>query len=111
MRKANIKKGQKVLIYGASGSVGSYAVQIAKTLGAEVTAICSSTNITLMKSIGADYVIDYTDKYFSLKHNTYDVIFEAVNKSSFFKCSKALKDKGIYLNIAATMKTLAMIWI
>lgn len=111
LRKANIKKGQQVLIYGASGSVGSYAVQIAKFLGAKVTAVCSATNIGLVKKIGADNVIDYTDKDFSLGYNTYDVIFEAVNKSSFLKCNSALKSEGIYINVAATMKTLAMLWI
>lgn len=111
LRKANIKKGQKVLIYGASGSVGSYAVQIAKFLGAEVTAVCSSTNIDLVKNIGADKVIDYTDKDFSLGYNTYDVILEAVNKSSFLKCSKALKEEGVYINVAAAIKTLAMLWV
>ncbi|PHR18696.1 MAG: NAD(P)-dependent alcohol dehydrogenase [Fluviicola sp.] len=111
LRKANIKKGQKVLIYGASGSVGSYAVQIAKFLGAEVTAVCSSTNIDLVKNIGADKVIDYTDNDFSLGYNTYDVILEAVNKSSFLQCNKALKEEGVYINVAAAIKTLAMLWV
>ena len=96
LRKAGIKSGQSVLVYGASGSVGSYAVQLAKYFGANVTGVCSTTNLELVKSLGADKVIDYTAEDFSKTDETYDVIFEAVNKSSFAACMKVI-EKGRYL--------------
>ncbi|MEI2401187.1 NAD(P)-dependent alcohol dehydrogenase, partial [Paenibacillus phytohabitans] len=99
LRKADIKSGQSVLVYGASGSVGSYAVQIAKYFGAKVTGVCSTTNLELVKSLGADNVIDYTVKGFSRTDERYDVIFEAVNKSSFSACMKLLKRNGTYINV------------
>jgi NADPH:quinone reductase-like Zn-dependent oxidoreductase len=102
MREANIQKGQKVLIYGASGSVGSYAVQLANYFGAEVTGVCSTENLKLVKSLGADHVIDYTKEDFSQHAEKYDVIFDAVGKSSLSACVKSLKSNGMFIQAVAT---------
>ncbi|MCP4439717.1 MAG: NAD(P)-dependent alcohol dehydrogenase [Aureispira sp.] len=104
LRRANIQKGQKVLVYGASGSIGTAAVQLAKHFGAEVTAVCSAGNFELVKSLGADKVIDYTKEDFGENENVYDVVFETVGKSSFSSCKKALKKGGILLEAASGMK-------
>jgi NADPH:quinone reductase-like Zn-dependent oxidoreductase len=103
MRKMNIQNGQKMLIYGASGAIGTVAIQIAKSLGAEVTGVCGSSNVELVKSLGADKVIDYTDNDSINKLEVYDYILDAVgkNKTSNLKTAsrKALKENGKYISV------------
>lgn len=99
--KAKLRKGQQVLIYGASGSVGSYAVQIAKEKEATVVAVCSSSNFDMVKSLGADGVIDYKEKDYSLLDNNYDIVFDAVGKTSRSKAKKVLKQGGTFVSIKA----------
>ncbi len=98
LRLGDIKKGDKVLIYGASGSVGTYAVQLAKYYGAHVTGVCSGVNLDLVRSIGAEEVIDYTKEDFRKNGETYNVIFDTVRKLKKSGCKKSLGEKGVFIS-------------
>src|SRR5437773_8736964 len=97
LRKAKIQAGQKVLVYGASGSVGVFAVQLAKHFGARVTGVCSTANLDLVRSLGADEVVDYTREDFSKAGRVYDIVFDTVGKSGFSRTLKSLKRGGFYV--------------
>ena len=99
LRKAQIQAGQRVLVYGASGSVGVFAVQLAKHFGAHVTGVCSTRNLDLVKSLGADAVVDYTKEDFSTAGRVYDMVFDAVGKSGFSRSMKSLKRGGRFVRV------------
>ncbi len=107
---ANVQQGHKVLIYGASGAVGTAAVQVAKNYGAEVTAVCSAANFELVRSIGADSVIDYRTEDFTKNGQQYDIIFDTVGKRSFAECKGSLTPDGIYLDSGNAATILPMLW-
>jgi NADPH2:quinone reductase len=109
--KGNIQPGQNILVYGASGGLGTFAIQLAKSFGATVTGVCSSSNIALIRSLGADAVVDYTREDFTTTDARYDLIFDTVGKTSFSLCKQLLKPDGIYLAAAAGVKEFAqMFW-
>jgi NADPH:quinone reductase-like Zn-dependent oxidoreductase len=111
LRKVNIQPGQKVLINGASGGIGSAAVQLARSFGAEVTGVCGTPRLEFVKSLGADKVIDYTKEDFTQSGDTYDLIFDILGVSSFSHCKSSLKPNGCYLLASFKMKQLfQMLW-
>lgn len=111
LRKVNIQRGQKVLINGASGGIGSIAVQLTREAGAEVTGVCGTPRLEFVKSLGADHVIDYTQEDFTQNGETYDLIFDVLGRSSFSRCKSSLKPNGRYLLASFKMKQLfQMAW-
>lgn len=106
LRKVNIHNGQKVLIIGASGGIGSAAVQIAKSMGAEVTGVCATPRMEFVKALGADHVIDYTQEDFTQNGKTYDLIFDVLGRGSISRCKNILKPGGIHLFASFKMKQL-----
>jgi NADPH:quinone reductase-like Zn-dependent oxidoreductase len=108
---AKIQSGQKILIHGASGAVGTYAVQLAKFYGAEVTGVCSASNTEMVKSLGAFKVIDYTIEDFAKSNERYDFVFDVVGKTTFSQCKGILKQKGVYLENMLGLKDIPkMMW-
>jgi len=110
LRRANLRKGQRILIYGASGSIGTAGVQLARYFGADVTAVCNTKNLELVRSLGADTVIDYTQDDFTKNGQTYDVIFDAVGKHSFRRCRGSLKRGGIYIPTDGPQNLILVLW-
>jgi NADPH:quinone reductase-like Zn-dependent oxidoreductase len=108
--KARVQSGQKVLVNGASGSIGTYAVQLAKHLGAEVTGVCGPRNVELVSSLGADRVVDYTRHDFTRDGERYDVIFDAVGKSSFARCRTSLTRTGRYVSTVGLWNNVLALW-
>ena len=110
LKAGNIQFGQKVLINGASGSVGTFALQLAKYFGAEITGVCSTRNVALVKSLGADHVVDYTQEDFTKNGKTYDIIFDAAGKTTLSQCKSSLKNKGYYLHTVMVGAELQARW-
>jgi NADPH:quinone reductase-like Zn-dependent oxidoreductase len=110
LRLADLQKGQRILIYGASGAIGTAGVQLAKYFNADVTAVCNTKNLEIVKSLGADRVIDYTQEDFTKNGQTYDVIFDAVGKHSFRRCKGSLKRGGSYLATDGFRNLMLALW-
>ena len=104
LRQAKVKSGDNVLVYGASGSVGTFAVQLAKYFGANVTAVCSTSNLDLVRSLGAEKAIDYTKEDFTKLATRFDIIFDAVGKTSKSKCTQLLKSAGKFITVGSSPK-------
>jgi len=110
LRLANLRKGQRILIYGASGAIGTAGVQLAKYFEADVTAVCNTKNLELVRSLGADRVVDYTREDFTKNGEAYDVIFDAVGKHSFRRCRSSLKPGGSYLATDGLRNLILALW-
>ena len=110
LKQAGVGKGTRILIYGASGSIGTAAVQLARHLGADVTAVCNTKNLELVRSLGADRVIDYTQEDFTRSGETYDIVFDAVGKHSFRRCRRSLKPGGLYIPTDGLRNFLLVPW-
>lgn len=110
LRKAEVRAGQKVLVYGASGSVGVFAVQLAKHFGAHVTGVCSTANLDLVRSLGANAVVDYTQEDFSQAGRVYDVVLDTVGKSGYTRSLRSLVRGGYYVRVGGSGRLLAMLW-
>ncbi len=110
LRPAHLGQGQRVVVYGASGSIGTAGVQLAKYFGTHVTAVCNTKNLELMRSLGADDVIDYTQEDFTKNGQTYDVIFDAVGKQSFSRCRVSLNRGGVYLPTDGLRNVMLSVW-
>ena len=110
LRLADLRKGQRILIYGASGAIGTAGVQLARYFGADVTAVCNTRNVETVRSLGADRVIDYTQEDFTKNGQTYDVIFDAVGKHSFRRCKGSLKRGGSYLATDGFQNLILALW-
>jgi NADPH:quinone reductase-like Zn-dependent oxidoreductase len=110
LRPADVRKGRSILVYGASGSIGTAAVQLSRYFGADVTAVCGTKNLDLIRSLGADQVIDYTREDFTANGQTYDVVFDAVGKHSFRRCRDSLNPGGIYLATDDLHNLLLAVW-
>jgi NADPH:quinone reductase-like Zn-dependent oxidoreductase len=110
LEAAHVGKGQRIVVYGASGSIGTAGVQLAKYLGADVTAVCNTKNVDLVRSLGADRVIDYTQEDFTKNGETYDVIFDAVGKHSFSRCKGSLKQGGSYVATDGFQNLFLALW-
>jgi NADPH2:quinone reductase len=110
LRPASPRKGQKILVYGASGSIGTAGVQLAKHFGAHVTAVCNTKNLELVRSLGADEVVDYLREDFTKNGKTYDVVFDAVGKHSFRRCRGSLRSGGFYLPTDGFLNLFWWLW-
>jgi NADPH:quinone reductase-like Zn-dependent oxidoreductase len=110
LRKADLRKERSILVYGASGSVGTAGVQLARYFGADVTAVCNTKNFELVRSLGADEVIDYTQENFTENGKTYDVVFDAVGKQSFRRCKRSLKPGGMYIATDGFWNLVWVLW-